>query len=157
MVSCHIGECRIAAIAPDCKSGGFGLRWSESNHSHHYASVAHPVERRSEKPGAASLSRQPVSSRTVLVAYLRSAILAGGISILPLRLTVGHLLLTQMMGVRFSQRKYASVAHLVERRFEEPGVASSTLAGGTSILPFRLKVGHRSLKPRMEVRFFQRK
>ena len=30
----------------------------------------------------------------------------------------------------------ASVAQLVERRSEEPGVASSTLAGGT--IPFRL-------------------
>ena len=88
------------------------------------------------------------------------------------------------MRVRFSQRKYgsvvqfwlehppvtrkvtgsspvrvaiASVAQLVERMPEEHGVAGSTPAGGTNIFPFRLMVGHRSLKPRMEVRFFQRK
>ena len=49
---------------------------------------------------------------------------------------------------------FASVAQPVERRSEEPGVASSTLAGGT--IPFRLMAGHRSLTPIMEVRAFQR-
>ena len=42
---------------------------------------------------------------------------------------------------------FASVAQLVERMPEEHGVAGSTPAGGTIIIPFRLKVGHRSLKP----------
>ena len=52
---------------------------------------------------------------------------------IPLRLKVGHLFLAQVMGVRFSQRKsYASVAQLVECRSEEPGVASSILAGGSN-------------------------
>ena len=77
---------------------------------------------------------------------------------IPLRLKAGHLFLAQAVGVRFSQRKsYASVAQTVERRSEESGVASSILAGGTKIIPFRLMAGQRSLKPRMEVRFFQRK
>ena len=53
--------------------------------------------------------------------------------------------------------KYASVAQSVERWSENPVVASSILAGGTLIIPFRLMAGHRSLKPRMEVRLFQRK
>ena len=36
---------RIEAIAPDCKSGSFGIRWFESNLPHHlYAFVAQPVE-----------------------------------------------------------------------------------------------------------------
>ena len=52
---------------------------------------------------------------------------------------------------------FASVAQLVERMPEEHGVAGSTPAGGTIIIPLRLTVGHRSLKSRMEVRFFQRK
>ena len=52
---------------------------------------------------------------------------------------------------------HASVAQPVEHWFETPVVASSTLAGGTNIFPFRLTAGHRSLKPGMEVRFFQRK
>ena len=30
----HIWENRIVAIAPDCKSGGLGLHWFESNFSH---------------------------------------------------------------------------------------------------------------------------
>ena len=77
---------------------------------------------------------------------------------IPLRLKVGHLFLAQVMGVRFSQRKsYASVAQLVECRSEEPGVASSILAGGIKMIPFRLMAGQRFLKPRMGVRFFQRK
>ena len=49
---------------------------------------------------------------------------------------------------------FAPVAQPVERRSEEPGVASSTLAGGT--IPLRLMAGHRSLTPIMEVRAFQR-
>ena len=77
---------------------------------------------------------------------------------IPFRLKAGRLFLAQVMGARFSQRKsYAFVAQMVERRSEEPGVASSILAGGIEILPFRLMAGQRSLKPRMEVRFFQRK
>ena len=52
---------------------------------------------------------------------------------------------------------FASVAQLVERMPEEHGVAGSTPAGGTIIIPLRLTVGHLLLTQAMGVRFSQRK
>ena len=35
MMRCAISGCRIAAIAADCKSAAFGLRWCKSSHPDH--------------------------------------------------------------------------------------------------------------------------